>query len=482
MTGIVDPTREPLARGVEGMRGARLPPRSRWGLWACRVLLARDRLSSSRRQMHNRAVDAEAIIATQDAARGVRAQGRRRYALLDAAFLDDPYPTYRLLREHDPVYRDRRFLGWIISRYDDVLAVLRDPTISSQRPLPDEPIGRSLQPIVDEVRDLREFQSHWLLYLDPPDHTRLRNLVGAAFTSQRVAGLQPRIQELVGELLGQVQARGELDIIRDLAQPLPMLVIAELLGLPREDRQLFGEWSDGIAAGMLLAAGQEAVPRLRESHRCQQELIAYLRELIQKRQRQLGDDLLSALLAAQADGAIASPEELLATCVLLLFAGHETTTNLIGNGLLALLEHPEQYERLKQQPALLASAIEELLRFDGPVQATGRRTTRELHLGDQVIGPNEFLILMLGAANRDPDRFDRPDELDLGRSGNRHLAFAQGLHFCLGAPLARLEAQLAIGETVQRLGHLRLGGDARRRRHFYLRGLEQLPVAFGPGG
>jgi cytochrome P450 len=283
-----------------------------------------------------------------------------RYALLDAAFLDDPYPTYRQLREHDPVYRDRRFLGWIVSRYDGVQAVLRDPSVSSRRPLADEPIPRSLQPIADELRDLRRFQSHWLLYLDPPDHTRLRGLLAAAFTSERAEGLRPRIQQLVDELLGATRQCGELEVMRDLAQPLPVLVVAELLGLPAEDRQLLRVWSDGIAAEMLLGAGRDAAAPLLEAHRCQQELIAYFRALIRQRQRQPQDDLISAMLAAQGNGGIASEEELLATCVLLLFAGHETTTNLIGNGVLALLHHPDQLERLRREPPLLAAALEEL--------------------------------------------------------------------------------------------------------------------------
>jgi cytochrome P450 len=401
----------------------------------------------------------------------------RRYPLLDAAFLDDPYPSYRQLREHDPVYMDRRFLGWIISRYDDVQAVLRDPTVSSRRPLADEPIPRSLEPIADELRELRRFQAHWLLYLDPPDHTRLRALLGTAFTPERAEHLRPRIQDLVDELLTDAPA-GELDVMRDLARPLPVLVIAELLGLPAEDRGLFRAWSDHIAGGMLLQGGPDAVARLRAAHHCQLELIAYFRELIGRRQQEPRDDLLSALLAAQGAGAIASSDELLATCVLLLFAGHETTTNLIGNGVLALLEHPDQLERLRRDPELLPTAVEELLRFDSPVQATGRRATREMRLGNQVIGPNEFLIVLLGSANRDPERFERPDALDVGRLANRHLAFAQGPHFCLGAPLARLEGQLAIGALAQRLHGLRLAGETRRRRHFYLRGLDELPVAF----
>jgi cytochrome P450 len=401
----------------------------------------------------------------------------RRYPLLDAAFLDDPYPTYRELREHDPVYRDRRLMGWIVSRYDDVQAVLRDSSVSSQRPLADEPIPRSLEPIADELRELRRFQAHWLLYLDPPDHTRLRGLLATAFTPERAARLRPRIQDLIDQLLTDTPS-GELEVMRDLARPLPVLVIAELLGLPAEDRGLFRGWSDGIAGGMLLQGGPDAVARLREAHHCQLELIAYFRELIRRRQREPRDDMLSALLAAQGTGAIVSLDELLATCVLLLFAGHETTTNLIGNGVLALLEHPDQLERLRRDPELLSSAVEELLRFDSPVQATGRRATGELRLGNQVIGPNEFLIVLLGSANRDSERFEGPDALDVGRAANRHLAFAQGPHFCLGAPLARLEGQLAIGALVQRLPGLRLAAEPRRRRHFYLRGLDELPVAF----
>jgi cytochrome P450 len=307
----------------------------------------------------------------------------------------------------------------------------------------------------------------------------LRGLIAAAFTSERVAGMRLRIQELVKQLLADIPPCGELEIMRDLARPLPVLVTAELLGLPAEDRNLFRAWSDGIAGGMLLeGGGQEAVARLLEAHRCQVELIAYFRELIGRRQQQPRGDLLSALLAAQGAGATASSEELLATCVLLLFAGHETTTNLIGNGVLALLEHPDQLERLGREPALLGAAVEELLRFDSPVQATGRRTTTQMRVGGQVIGPNEFLILLLGSANRDPERFEHPDGLDLGRQPNRHQAFALGPHFCLGAPLARLEGQLAIGGVIHHLPGLRIVGEPQCRQHFYLRGLDELRVAF----
>jgi cytochrome P450 len=361
-----------------------------------------------------------------------------------------------------------------------VQTILRDPTVSSRRPLADEPIPRSLEPIADELRELRRFQAYWLLYLDPPDHIRLRGLLASAFTPERAEHLRPRIQDLIDQLLTDTPS-GELEIMRDLARPLPVLVIAELLGLPAEDRGLFRAWSDGIAGGMLLQGGPDAVARLREAHHCQRELIAYLRELIGRHQREPRDDLLSALLAAQGAGAIASSDELLATCVLLLFAGHETTTNLIGNGVLALLEHPEQLERLRREAELLPTAVEELLRFDSPVQATGRRTTSEVRLGDEVIGPNEFLIVLLGSANRDSERFERPDALDVGRPANRHLAFAQGPHFCLGAPLARLEGQLAIGACVQRLPGMHLAAEPRRRRHFYLRGLDELRVAFDGG-
>jgi cytochrome P450 len=362
-----------------------------------------------------------------------------RYELLDPSVLQDPYPLYRQMRDEAPVYRDRRFMGWILTRYDDVLAVLRDPRVSSQRPLATEPVGRSLASIATEVREIRQFQGRWMMHLDPPEHTRLRTLVSKAFTATRVEALRETVQALTDELLSHPREAGYIDLVQDLARPLPALVIGDLLGVPREDRPTLQVWSDGIAAGMVLSGrGQAALDGFREAHRCQRELVGYFQALIALRRRRPKDDLLSAFIAAEENGSILGDDELISMCVLLLFAGQETTTSLIGNGLLALLEHPGELKRLRDEPALIERAVEEFLRFDCPVQATGRRATVAMDIG------------VIGAANRDPKRFARADELDIARDDNRHLGFAHGPHYCLGAPLARLEGQVAIGTVVQR--------------------------------
>ena len=251
----------------------------------------------------------------------------------------------------------------------------------------------------------------------------------------------------------------------------------DLLGVPREDRQSLQAWSDGIAAGMVLSGrGQAALDGLREAHRSQRELVDYFRGMIVERRRRPKDDLLSGFIAAEDNGGMLGDDEVIGMCVLLLFAGQETTTHLIGNGLLALLELPEQLARLRDEPALIGRAIEEFLRFDCPVQATGRRATGAMDIGGQRIEPGDFLTPVIGAANRDPKRFARPDELDMTRADNRHLGFAHGPHYCLGAPLARLEGQIAIASVVLKFASLEPAEPPKRRLHFYLRGLESLSV------
>ncbi len=398
--------------------------------------------------------------------------------LLPRASLDDPYPLYDEMRAVAPVYRDRRFLGWILTRYEDVASVLKDPRVSSVRPTADEVIPTSLASIAERLRELRTFQARWMMYLDPPEHTRLRALVSKSFTASTVASLRARIQGLVDDLLATGRQSGSLDVVREFARPLPALVIADLIGLPREDRTIFQSWSDGIAAGMVLSVrGQSALDGLIEAHRCQRELISYFETLIASRRARPKEDLLSGLIAAEQNGSRLDDDELIAMCVLLLFGGHETTTHLIGNSVLALLRHPSEYERLRSEPELIVRAVEEFLRFDSPVQATGRRATTDMEIGGFQIRPGEFLTPVIGSANRDPALFSDPDKLDVGRQDNRHLAFALGPHFCLGAPLARLEGQLAIGSVVRAFRSLEITGAIVRRPHFYLRGLESLPVS-----
>ena len=391
--------------------------------------------------------------------------------MFDAAFIADPYPVYQRLRAAEPVYWDGG--SWHLTRYADVLAALRDPRLVATRIHPDEAWMEQtgLGPL---------FQTHarMMLFTDPPDHTRLRSLVNKGFTPRVVEGMRPRIQRLVDELLDQVQPAGQMDIIRDLAYPLPVTVIAELMGVPLHQRELLKRWSLGIAAFIGGTTGPE-MDMLQQALGCVVEMTEYFRDLAAQRRRDPRDDLLTALALAEEQGDRLSADELIANCILLLVAGHETTTNLIGNGMLALLRHPDELRRLRETPELIATAAEELLRYDSPVQGTGRMAATDLTIDGREIKRGQHVGLLIGAANRDPAQFLDPDRLDLSRRDIRHLSFSHGPHFCVGAPLARLEGQIAISTLLHRMPDLRLATEELTwRDNFTLRGLETFPVAF----
>jgi cytochrome P450 len=387
---------------------------------------------------------------------------------LRAEVLADPYPSYRRLRDDAPVLWDRRF-GWLFFRYDDVAAGLRDQRLSARRPGPDDPIPRILQPVADEIRYVRAVQGQWLLCADPPRHTRLRSALSPAFSPRSTEHLQERIESLVADLLDRAADQGHFDVIADLAYPLPATIIAELIGVPMDDLDQFKRWSDDIAGSFTLSP-----ETMHRAHDALRALTAYVADL------GTGPAECSALIAAEGthDGAtVLGHDELVAQSVMLLFAGHETTTNLVGNGILALLQHPAQLERLRREPALMSTAIEELLRFDSPTQATFRSVGEDFELRGQLLREGDPVLLMLGSANRDPCQFVDPDELDIARADNRHLAFSQGPHFCLGAALARMEGQIAIQRTIERFSELRLAnGPLAFRPNVFLRGLESLTV------
>jgi cytochrome P450 len=401
--------------------------------------------------------------------------------LRDPAVRANPYPFYARLRSHAPVHWDAAAGmegGWVLTRHADVMAALRDPRVSAERLEPPESTDWLPEEYREAARQVFRAMPHQLLFLDPPDHTRLRGLVSNAFTPRLVEAWRPRIVQLANELLDPVQEAGRMDVISDLAYPLPAIVIAELLGVPPNDREQFIRWSEdfgGFLDGSTLTA-HEALLALQGVA----DFMEYFRDLIAHRRSAPRDDLLQALLTARERDDALSEDELLANLVLLLAAGHGTTTHLIGNGLLALLRYPEQFARLHENPGLIATAVTELLRFDSPVQLTGRRVREELRIGGVTLTAGQHITAILGAANRDPDQFPEPDRLDVGRAENRQLAFGYGIHFCLGAPLAKLEAEVVLSAVTRRLPQLRLAAGAESALEWQpgivFRGLRSLPV------
>ncbi len=389
---------------------------------------------------------------------------------MDPEFVADPYPTYHRLRAEDPVHRSP--LGfWVLTRYEDVAAVLRDARFIKE-PLAALVAARFGSEVPRGV-------GLSMLDRDPPDHTRLRSLVSKAFTPRVVEGLRPRIQEIVDGLIARVEAAGSMDVIEEFAYPIPVNVICEMMGVPVEDHERFKGWSLDIARGLdsIWLPPDSEVPR--RSAAARHAISDYFRELIAQHRASPRGDLLSALIAAEEAGDKLDEEELLATCILILIAGHETTVNLIGNGVLALLRNPTELRRLRATPALITTAVEELLRYDGPVQRTARVASDDATIGGHTIRKGEMVMPFIGAADRDPAQFAEPDRLDLSRTDNRHIAFGWGIHFCLGAPLARVEGQIAINTLVRRLPRLGLLTDTvEYRQSLTLRGLKELPVKF----
>jgi len=398
--------------------------------------------------------------------------------LFDRAFIDDPYPAYAWLREHAPVHKTRLPNGveaYLVTRYDDVRGVLADPRLS-KNPATSYPGWRPGRTgIPGEHRS--GIAAH-LLNLDPPDHTRLRRLVAKAFTPRRVADFEPRVVEIADRLLDAF-GPWPVDLVRAYAFPLPVIVICEMLGVPPEDQPIFHEWAHGMIdrTGPRGGVGQ-SVKRVR----------GYLKDLIHKKRLSLpedsaADDLLSALIRASDQGEQLTEDEAAAMAFILLFAGFETTVNLIGNGVLALLRHPDQLAKLQTDPGLLEPAVEELLRYDGPVEfGTWRFTTEPITIGGMEIAAGEPVLVVLASADRDPARFTDPDTLELARNEGGHLALGHGIHFCLGAPLARLEGRVAFSRLFARFPDLALAASPdvlRWHSGLIMRGLRELPVCTG---
>ena len=389
------------------------------------------------------------------------------------SFQTDPYPQYAALRAADPVHFSLALQAWVLTAWEECALVLRDDeTFSSSSNTASGQLAEVLQ---QQRREFPLGETPTVLNSDPPVHTRLRSLLNRAFTPRAIEGLRPRIEEIAASLLDDADAaKGRFDVAGGFAQPLPIIVIAELLGVPPEDRDRFKRWSVAIARTTDVLNTPAILEAAREATR---ELIAYMDEVVALRREAPGADILTALAAAEEEGERLSHDELLAFSILLLLAGHETTTNLIGNGLLALAARPELGARLRAEPSLLPSAVEELLRYDSSVQGVVRFARRRTELGGRTIEQGAALLPMVGAANRDPAQFSDPEELDIARSPNRHLAFGRGIHFCLGAPLARLEGEIAFRALLDRFPEPRIAEDGvERNGTLLLRGVGRLEL------
>lgn len=373
--------------------------------------------------------------------------------LLTPEAVRDPYPLLAEMRRTEPVQYSERFRSWFVLRHDDVSEAFRDPRFSSDR-ISGFVEAKLQDPSVDEgLRRTFAVLARWMVFKDPPDHSRLRRLVSRAFTPRAVEEMRGRIEHSAQDLLDDiVEAGGEADLVSAFAFPIPAIVIAEMLGVPPGDRDRFKVWSDQLNA--LVFGNLDDPGRHARATEGMDELVAYLDRLVQQAQDEPRDDLMTALVRARDEGDALTHDEVIATCVLLLFGGHETTTNLIATGIHHLIEHPEQLAWVRDDSTHVRGAVEEMLRYDGPAKAVVREVGEDLELRGRRLQAGQRVFLVPAAANRDPDVFERPDEFDVTRDANNHLGFGIGIHYCLGAPLARLEATIAIQAVLERLGAL----------------------------
>ncbi len=394
------------------------------------------------------------------------------YQLLDPAVAADPYPLYHQLRDNDPVLWDPFLHAWVVSRYEDVTTVLH--RYSAERtPTPDQLEALGLEALAPVARVM----VRQMLYLDPPGHTRVRALAAKGFTPRRVEAMREHIEDIIRHLLDRVQARGVTDVIADLALPLPAIVSLEMLGLPSDDWPQLTSWTRTFAE--LLGNFQHNPARTATVCQAVDGMIAYFRHAIRTQSRRSQHGLLQALVTAETDGDRFTEDEVIANAIITLVGGLETTTNLIGNGMLALLLHPDQWQLLRAEPTLVPAAVEEVLRFESPIQHTARVAPDDNELGHRRIAKRQAVIAVLGAANRDPERFPDPDRFDIQRADSGHLAFGWATHHCFGAPLARLQGELAFSALLERMGSARLTDAVRWRRNTgAFRGLESLPIEF----
>jgi pimeloyl-[acyl-carrier protein] synthase len=407
----------------------------------------------------------------------VSAKGERPlslYHLLDPEVLANPYPLYQRLRTEDPVHWDPFLHAWVVTGYANVVHVLYH--FSARRtPTPEQLSAMGLA----ALNPIAQVMVRQMLFLDPPDHTRLRALASAAFTPRRVERLRSHIQEIMNGLLDALVSRGQTDLIADFASPAPAIVTAEMLGVPVEDHEQLKEWSADFAE--MLGNFQHNPDRFPRVLRSVQEMCSYFRSAMQEQRLHPRGGLVSAMMEAEVDGAKLTEDEIIANLIVTMVGGQETTTNLIGNGLLTLLRNPAEMERLRADSSLIPSAVEELLRYESPSQHTARLAPAGVEMGGRKIRERQAVIAVMGAANRDPERFPDPDRLDIARQDNRHLAFGWAAHFCFGAALARLEGQIAFETILRRLPNLTLDPTTplEWRENLGLRGLKALPLSFG---
>lgn len=393
------------------------------------------------------------------------------YRLLDPEVLADPYPLYRSLRENDPVHWDPFLHAWVVTRYEDVVTVLH--RFSAERtPTPDQLSAMGCS----ELNPIAQVMVKQMLFMDGAAHARLRGIASFAFTPARVAVLRDHIQEITDRLLEELEGQSTADIISQFAEPLPAIVTAEMLGVPTSDYPQLKNWSAAFAE--MLGNFQHNPDRAARVVGAVEEMTLYFRAAIRDLQREPREGLIQSLLTAEVDGARLTEEEVIANCIVTMVGGQETTTNLIGNGLLTLARHPQQMRWLGDHPEKIQPAVEELLRYESPSQHTARLAPADVELGGKRIKQRQAVIAVMAAGNRDPERFPEPDLLDLERSDNRHLAFGWAAHFCFGAPLARIEGQIAFASLLQRFPNLSISVDAPLawRENLGLRGLKTLPV------
>jgi len=414
----------------------------------------------------------EAIQMTNDKCQMTDGKSLSLFHLLDPEVLANPYPLYRRLRSEAPVHWDPYLHAWVVTRYADVVTVLHHFS-ANRTPTPEQFAAMGLS----ELGPIAQMMTRQMLFMDAPAHTRLRGLATMAFTPARVEVLRSHIRSILDDLMAPLLRAGRMDVIGDLAAPLPAIVTAEMLGVPTSDCDRLKAWSADFAE--VLGNFQHNPDRASRTLKCVEEMTVYFREAIRRMKAEPRAGLINSFMTAELDGDRLTEDEIIANCIVTMVGGQETTTNLIGNGVLSLVRHPHQLQRLRKDLSLIPSAVEELLRYESPSQHTARICPEDTELGGKIIRKGQAVIAVMGAGNRDPERFPDPDRLDLGRTDNRHLAFGWASHFCFGAALARIEGQLVFEALASRTANLVL--EPRPivwRENLGLRGLTALPVTF----